>query len=57
MDDLKIIVFICNWGAHPAYQALQDRAAPIPREIRMIRTPCTGRVNKALLFKAFESRA
>jgi heterodisulfide reductase subunit D len=29
----------------------------MPTEIRMIRIPCTGRITKALLFKAFEMGA
>jgi heterodisulfide reductase subunit D len=57
MTDLKIILFMCNWGPHAAYQALQDNASPIPPEIRMIRIPCTGRISKSLLFRAFEMGA
>lgn len=57
MDDLKIILFICNWGPHAAYQALQDNGSHLPAEVRMIRIPCTGRISKALLFKAFEMGA
>jgi len=57
MEDLKIILFLCNWGPHGAYQALQDRGYQIPPEIKMVRIPCTGRITKALLFKAFEMGA
>jgi heterodisulfide reductase subunit D len=57
MTDLKIILFICNWGPHAPYQALQDAAAPIPAEVRMIRVPCTGRMSKSLLFRPFEMGA
>ncbi len=57
MANLKIILFICNWGPHAAFQALQDTAAPIPAEVRMIRVPCTGRMSKSLLFRAFEMGA
>ncbi len=57
MNDLRIVLFICNWGPHAAYQALQDRCSPIPLEIRMIRIPCTGRITKSLLFRAFEMGA
>ncbi len=55
--DFKIILFLCSWGPHEAYQALQDRAAAIPPEIKMVRIPCTGRISKSLLFKAFEMGA
>jgi Fe-S oxidoreductase/coenzyme F420-reducing hydrogenase delta subunit len=57
MDDLKIILFICNWGPHAAYQALQDNGSHLPAEVRMIRIPCTGRISKALIFRAFEMGA
>ena len=57
MSDLKIILFLCSWGPHAAYQALQDSAADIPLEINMVRIPCSGRISKALLFKPFEMGA
>lgn len=57
MDDLKIVLYMCNWGPHAAFQALQDAGADIPPQVRMIRIPCTGRMSKALLFKAFEMGA
>jgi heterodisulfide reductase subunit D len=57
MENLKLILFICNWGPHAAFQALQDRNADIPAEVRMIRIPCTGRISKSLVFKAFEMGA
>ncbi|MFO7962559.1 MAG: hydrogenase iron-sulfur subunit [Desulfobacterales bacterium] len=57
MTPKNIILFICNWAPHTAYQALQDRCADIPYEIKMVRLPCTGRVSKSLLLKAFEMGA
>ena len=57
MENLKLILFICNWGAHSAFQALQDMNADIPAEVRMIRIPCTGRISKSLVLKAFEMGA
>ena len=57
MEELKIILFLCNWGPHTAYHALQDNGYQIPPEIKMVRIPCTGRITKALLFKAFEMGA
>lgn len=55
--EFKIVLFLCNWGPHAAYQALQDRRADIPVEIKMVRIPCSGRITKALLFKPFEMGA
>ena len=54
MANPNIIVFLCNWGPHVAYQTLQDSACDIPIEVKMVRIPCTGRISKALLFKPFE---
>ncbi len=57
MEKINIILFVCNWGPHTAYQTLQDIKADIPSEIRMVRIPCTGRISKSLLFKSFEKGA
>ncbi len=57
MDDLKIVLFMCNWGPHAAFQTLQDNGSRIPPEITMVRIPCTGRITKSLLFRAFEMGA
>lgn len=57
MENYKLILFLCNWGPHGAFQTLQEDNYRIPGEIRMIRIPCTGRISKALLFKAFEMGA
>jgi len=55
--DFSIILFLCNWGPHAAFQDLQDSATQIPSEIKMVRIPCSGRISKALLFKPFEMGA
>ncbi|GAB6144520.1 hydrogenase iron-sulfur subunit [Desulfocicer niacini] len=57
MENYKIVLFLCNWGPHGAFQTLQEGGYKIPGEIKMIRIPCTGRISKALLFKAFEMGA
>ncbi len=57
MKEMKIILFLCSWGPHAAYQTLQDAAAPIPGDVKMVRIPCTGRISKALLLKSFEMGA
>ncbi len=54
---LNIILFLCNWGPHAAFQTLQDTGSQIAPEVRMIRIPCTGRISKSLLFRAFEMGA
>jgi len=58
-EKFNIILFLCGWGPHAAYQMLQDRENGFYSlsEIKMVRIPCTGRISKALLFKAFEMGA
>ena len=56
-SDRTILLFLCNWGAHAAFLTLQDQRRPIPDEIRMVRTPCTGRIDRAMLLKAFAKAA
>ena len=57
MNKLNVVLFLCNWGPHAAFQTLQDQKAPIPEEIRMVRVPCSGRVTRALILKCFEMGA
>jgi heterodisulfide reductase subunit D len=57
MDNFKIILFLCNWNPHAAFNTLQEKEYKIPPEVKMIRIPCTGRITKSLLFKAFEMGA
>ncbi len=57
MDDFNIILFLCNWGPHTAFHTLQDNGADIPSHVKMVRIPCTGRISKSLLLKAFEKGA
>ena len=57
MTDLKIVLFLCSWGPHAAFQTLQDDGSRIPEGLKMVRIPCTGRISKALLFKPFEMGA
>jgi len=56
-NTLNILLFLCNWGAHAAFLTLQDKRRPIPHEIRMVRTPCTGRIDRAMMLKAFAKGA
>ncbi len=53
-DTFTILLYLCNWGPHSAFHTLQEQAADIPDEIKAVRVPCAGRINRALLLKAFE---
>ena len=54
---MNIILFLCNWSPHAAYQEMLDNRPRIPEGIKMVRIPCTGRISKALLLKPFEMGA
>ena len=56
-DRIKILAFLCNWAPWSCYTGMGDQEIPIPGEISMIRVMCAGRVNIALLLKAFEKGA
>ncbi|RKX71079.1 hypothetical protein DRP53_02825 [candidate division WOR-3 bacterium] len=47
-----ILAFLCRWSAYPA----ADQAYPIgyPESVRIIRVPCSGRVDPQLILKGFE---
>ncbi|MDI6797608.1 MAG: hydrogenase iron-sulfur subunit [Desulfatibacillaceae bacterium] len=53
----RIVLFLCNWSPHAAFQTLLDTGADLPSQIKMVRIPCSGRISKALLFKPFEMGA
>jgi F420-non-reducing hydrogenase iron-sulfur subunit len=53
----KIIAFVCNWCTYTgADLAGTSRLKQLPNA-RLIRVPCTGRIDPVFLIKAFESGA
>lgn len=53
----KIICFVCNWCTYTgADLAGTSRLKQLPNA-RLIRVPCTGRIDPVFLIKAFESGA
>ena len=56
-SDRKILLFLCNWGAHAAFLTLQDQPRPLPDEFLLVRTPCTVRTAQAMLLQAFPKGA
>ena len=57
MTNCKIILFLCCWGPHAAYQELQDDGFQMPAEMKIVRVPCVGGISKDQLFKPFEMGA
>ncbi|MDY6855554.1 MAG: hydrogenase iron-sulfur subunit [Thermodesulfobacteriota bacterium] len=53
----RILAFLCNWAPWSCYIGMGDKGIPIPDEVNVIKVMCAGRVNTALLLKAFEKGA
>ena len=54
---LKIIAFCCNFCAFAAADLAGAMRIQYPPNVRIIRLPCTGKVDPLLLMKAFEQGA
>jgi len=53
----KIIAFCCNYCAFAAADLAGAMRIQYPPNVRIIRLPCTGKVDPLLLMKAFEQGA
>ncbi len=50
--ELKIIAFLCNWCSYGGADAAGVARATQPTDTRIIRVPCSGRVNPLFILKA-----
>ena len=57
MSDLKLIGFLCNWCSYAGADMAGTARLKQPGELRIVRMPCTGRVNPLLVLKAFHEGA
>jgi Coenzyme F420-reducing hydrogenase, delta subunit len=53
----KVITFVCNWCTYLGADLAGTNRLEYPANIRIIRLPCTGRIDFNLIVKAFESGA
>jgi len=53
VPDLKLIGFLCNWCSYAGADMAGTARMKQPGDLRVIRLPCTGRVNPLLILKAF----
>lgn len=53
----KIIAFFCNWCAYAGADLAGVSRAKYPPNVRIVRVMCSGRVNEALILKAFAAGA
>ena len=54
---LKIIGFLCNWCSYAGADLAGVSRLQYPAEIRIIRVPCSGRINPLLVLKCFQEGA
>ena len=53
----KIIAFVCNWCTYAGADLAGTSRLKYAPNVRMIRLPCTGRIDFMFLVKAFENGA
>lgn len=53
----KIIAFCCNWCSYAGSDLAGVSRLQYPDEIKIIRVPCSGRVDPAWIIKAFQEGA
>ncbi len=53
----KVIAFVCNWCTYLGADLAGTSRLEYPPNIRIIRLPCTGRIDFNLIVKAFENGA
>ena len=49
----KILAFLCNWCSYAGADLAGTARIQYPPSIRIIRVPCTGRVNPKFILAAF----
>ena len=53
----KIVAFCCNWCSYAGADLAGNNRASYPAEIKIIRVPCSGRVNPLFILRAFQKGA
>jgi coenzyme F420-reducing hydrogenase delta subunit len=53
----KIVAFVCNWCTYAGADLAGTSRTKYESNVRIVRFPCTGRIDFMLLMKAFENGA
>jgi coenzyme F420-reducing hydrogenase delta subunit len=53
----RIIAFVCNWCTYTGADLAGTSRISMAPNVRIIRLPCTGRIDTAFILKAFERGA
>ena len=51
----KILAFLCNWCSYAGADLAGTSRIQYPSNIRVIRVPCSGRINPLFILKALQS--
>lgn len=54
IKDVKLLGICCNWSPFACYNAAGMAQIKMPENFRLIRVMCIGRINQALILRAFE---
>jgi len=54
MEPLRILGICCNWSPFACYNAAGMTGMSMPANFHLIRVMCIGRINQALILRAFE---
>ncbi len=61
MSDLSfepsLVAFVCNWCTYTGADLAGTSRIPMAPNVRIIRLPCTGRIDSLFILKAFERGA
>ncbi|MGA1825089.1 MAG: hydrogenase iron-sulfur subunit [bacterium] len=56
-NEPKIVAFLCNWCSYAGADLAGVSRFQYPSNIRIIRVPCSGRINPLFIVKAFQEGA
>lgn len=56
-DDITVVAFCCLYCAYAAADLAGSMRIQYPADVRIVRTPCTGRLEIEFFLKAFENGA
>ncbi len=54
MEKINLLGICCNWSPYACYNAAGMAKMKMPPNFRLIRVMCIGRINQAMILRAFE---
>jgi len=57
LEQLRIVAFVCNWCTYAGADLAGTSRLKYDANIRLLRVPCTGRIDTLFIVKAFEQGA